>query len=111
MPKVLELTGDNFMVMVQVDDDRPFSGASQDASSAGDRLTGMLEKRLPIESLTKLVAQLAESFSASLEQTKHKPATVEISFGVEASGELGNFLITKIAGKTNFAVKMTWKSD
>lgn len=111
MPKVLELDGADYSVLVQVDDDRPLAGASRNASTGEEKLTGMLEKRLPMESLTRMVAQLAESFSASLAQTEHKPAMVEISFGLEASGELGNFLITKIAGKTNFDVKMTWKYD
>lgn len=111
VPKVVELEGAAYSVMIEVGDDLPPMGASRNASTGGEKLVGMLERRLPMESLTKMVAQLAESFSESLAQIEHKPSTVEISFGLEASGELGNFLITKIAGKTNFGVKMTWKSD
>jgi len=107
----VELEGAAYSVLIEVGDDRPLVGASRNASTGEEKLAAMLEKRLPMESLTKMVAQLAESFSESLARTEHKPATLEISFGLEASGELGNFLITKIAGKTNFGVKMTWKSD
>ncbi len=58
-----------------------------------------------------VLGHVASAFSKSLAASDHKPNLVEISFGLEASGEAGNFIVSKIGGKANFSVKMTWKPE
>lgn len=35
---------------------------------------------------------------------------VEVTFGLKASGEFGNFVIGQIAAEASYTVKMTWKN-
>jgi hypothetical protein len=44
--------------------------------------------------------------AAALEQP---PAEMEIIFGLKATGEVGNLAVGKVAGESNYQVKMVWR--
>ncbi|MCK4450636.1 MAG: hypothetical protein KAX26_08595 [Anaerolineae bacterium] len=39
------------------------------------------------------------------------PDEVEVTFGLKAAGELGNFAVAKASAEANYTVKMTWKQE
>ena len=39
------------------------------------------------------------------------PDEVEVTFGLKATGELGNFAVAKATAEANYTVKMTWKRE
>jgi len=39
------------------------------------------------------------------------PDEVEVTFGLKAAGEFGNFAIAKASAEANYSVKMTWKRE
>jgi hypothetical protein len=51
-----------------------------------------------------------DAFVGALSSLQNPPSSAEISFGLKVSGEVGNFVITKIAAEGNYAVKLTWTS-
>ncbi len=39
------------------------------------------------------------------------PDEVEVTFGLKATGEFGNFAVAKASAEANYTVKMTWKRE
>jgi hypothetical protein len=39
------------------------------------------------------------------------PDELEVTFGLKATGELGNFAVAKAGAEANYTVKMTWKRE
>jgi len=52
-----------------------------------------------------------DGFTAALETLAKRPSSAEISFGLKVSGEVGNFIITKVAAEGNYSIKLTWKFE
>jgi hypothetical protein len=51
----------------------------------------------------------AEAFMSEVSAIDIKPSEIEMTFGLKASGELGNFAVGKITADANYTVKMVWK--
>jgi hypothetical protein len=99
-------------IEVMVDTPAGASGASDKAGAASDFLDSASQKiRVSLSESVGVLGQIASAFSASLANSEPKPSSVEINFGLEASGEAGNFIISKVAGSANFSVRMSWKFD
>jgi hypothetical protein len=49
------------------------------------------------------------AFLAAADALEKPPAEIEITFGLKATGEVGNLAVGKIAGESNYQVKMVWK--
>ncbi len=77
------------------------------------------------EKAQEAVSQAKASFDDGLEVIRHNadgfikkvrglsdpPDEVEITFGLKATGELGNFAVAKASAEASYAVKMTWKRE
>ena len=109
MAKVLEYESGAASVQIVVDESLP-AGPSQKAGTGSAMLPGG-KAAVSLEAATQVVGTLADAFSVALENCPNKPSLVEVTFGLEAGGEIGNFLISKITGKTNFSVKLSWKYE
>ena len=48
-------------------------------------------------------------FSRLLEALEEPPAEMEITFGLKATGEVGNLAVGKVAGECSYQVKMVWR--
>ena len=49
------------------------------------------------------------AFLAAADALEEPPAEMEITFGLKATGEVGNLAVGKVAGESNYQVKMTWR--
>ena len=49
------------------------------------------------------------AFLAAADALEKPPAEMEITFGLKATGEVGNLAVGKVAGESNYQVKMTWR--
>lgn len=110
MPKILTLSEDGYEVAVVIDEAASVSGAIN--ASIGDVMDSVttVAKRTLTDAVGVL-GQLACAFTKTLAAAEPKPAEVQLEFGLEAVGEAGNFVVSKVSGKSNFAVKMVWKFD
>ncbi|MNJ25789.1 hypothetical protein D3C81_1420960 [compost metagenome] len=103
---------DGCAIEVMVDAPPVPSGASDKAGTTSDFLDSASQKiRVSLGESVGVLGQIASAFSASLANSDPKPSSVEINFGLVASGEAGNFIISKVAGSANFSVKMSWTFD
>jgi hypothetical protein len=51
----------------------------------------------------------AQAVIKAVDGMDHRPDEVEVSFGLEATREAGNFAVAKAGGEANYAVKLAWK--
>lgn len=48
-------------------------------------------------------------FLSAADSLEKPPAEIEITFGLKATGEVGNLAVGKLAGEYNYQVRMVWK--
>jgi hypothetical protein len=78
------------------------------------------------ERVESSVAIAQETFSSAMESAiKHNveglisgiralpnpPSEAEITFGLKATGEVGNVAVGKIGAETNYSIKLVWKNS
>jgi hypothetical protein len=98
-----------YVIDVVVEEPRGGSGAADKAGAGGFIANAITTTKVSLTDSVAILGQIASAFSASLAGSEPKPEAVEINFGLEVSAEAGNFVVSKLAGKANFAVKMSWK--
>ena len=71
------------------------------------------------------IAQAKASFEEGLEVIRHNakafikkmrdlpdpPDEVEVAFGLQATGEVGNFAVAKVGTEASYTVTLTWKRE
>ncbi len=61
--------------------------------------------------LDRVVRQNAEAFIQSVRSLTESPDELEVTFGLKATGEVGNIAIAKGGGEANFTIKLSWKRE
>ena len=56
-----------------------------------------------------LVRYNAQALILAVRSLADPPSEVEITFGLKATGEVGNLAIAKAGGEANYNVKLNWK--
>jgi hypothetical protein len=108
---ITTLQHDDFQVDIVVEEVASVSGATN-ASVGSDVVDGatVIAKR-SIGEAVAMMGRLASAFTTTLAETNPRPSEVQLEFGIEAAGEAGNFVISKLSGKANFSVKMLWRFE
>ena len=60
------------------------------------------------QAVRRAVSLNVQAFLAAVEALDKPPAEMEITFGLKATGEVGNLAVGKVAGESNYQVKMVW---
>ena len=71
----------------------------------------MEEAKTTFEDAMGAVHQNAQAIIDKLKGLSDPPDEVEVTFGLKATGELGNFAVDKASAEANYTVKMTWKRE
>jgi hypothetical protein len=61
------------------------------------------------QAMTALLAYNARLFSRAMDGLENRPAEAELTFGLKFSGEIGGFLVTKLAGEATYGVRLIWR--
>ncbi len=61
------------------------------------------------QAVRRAVSLNVQAFLAAAEALDKPPAEMEITFGLKATGEVGNLAVGKVAGESNYQVKMVWR--
>ncbi len=87
---------------------------------AGTQKAGLQEKIQDTFAVAKETFELAisravryntQAFVNAIRSLDVPPHEAEINFGLKATGEIGNFMITKASGEVNYNVKLLWKFE
>ena len=107
-------TASDGLMLVEVD-------AADLATAAGVEKAGLRDRRA-----TGDVARAASTFedavgsalrrSASvladaIDSLPRRPSEVELTFGLKATGEVGNIAVAKAGGEANFTVRLAWRAE
>jgi len=102
-------------VLVEVDtaEDLPGSGEQnaglrQWARNQAGEVTAMAQSGFE-QAVRRAVSLNVQAFLAAAEALDKPPAEMEITFGLKATGEVGNLAVGKVAGESNYQVKMVWR--
>lgn len=63
------------------------------------------------EALERVILYNAETFIKSVRSLSALPNEAELTFGLNATGEVGNIAIAKVSGEANYMIKLTWKRE
>jgi hypothetical protein len=61
------------------------------------------------QAVGRAVSLNVRAFLAATEALDEPPAEMEITFGLKATGEVGNLAVGKVAGECSYQVKMVWR--
>jgi hypothetical protein len=98
-------------VLVEVDESA-VSGSGIAKAGIGDaagRVLAEAGEQLK-KALVAAICANANAFYEAIASLQKHPTDAEISFGLKATGELGNFAISKLAAEANYSIKLTWKA-
>ena len=97
-------------------------GAAEDLPEAGEQNAGLrqwtrnhADEVVEVaqsgfeEAVRRAVSLNARAFLSAAETLDERPAELEVTFGLKATGEVGNLAVGKVAGESNYQVKMTWR--
>lgn len=65
------------------------------------------------EAVKRIVHDNATALLHAVGELPERPDEIEISFGLKATGEIGNFAVAKAGGEASYSIKLVWtqKSD
>jgi hypothetical protein len=61
------------------------------------------------QAVRRAVSLNVGAFLAAAKALDEPPAEMEITFGLKATGEVGNLAVGKIAGESNYQIRMVWR--
>ena len=104
-------TEDGATVLVEV--------AEQETIHAGVERAGLKEKAAEAVSQAKttfedgleILRRNADAFIKKVRDLSDPPDEMEVTFGLKATGEAGNFAIAKAGAEASYTVKLTWKRE
>ena len=60
------------------------------------------------EAMKRILSYNARIITEAVVVLPHPPDQLEVRFGLKATGEVGNFAVTKLGGEANYQVTLTW---
>jgi hypothetical protein len=104
-------TQENDPILVEVSKDE-ISNAPQGLVKAGKSIDDVIlsaQSRFS-EAIKTSIHQNVQGFMNAINSLPNPPSEVEITFGLKATGEIGNVAVGKVGGEVNYTVKLVWKS-
>jgi len=104
-------TADGDIVLVEVESEAkvPREGVVK-AGRVGDKVQDTVEEvQTKFEDAMNAVRQNAQVIISKVKGLSDKPDEVEVTFGLKATGELGNFAVARASAEANYTITMTWK--
>jgi hypothetical protein len=110
-------TADGGTVLVEVEgeagDAVPKEGVVKAGRRVGEAVQDAVEEvQIKFEDAMEVVRRNAATIISKVKEgLVDPPDEVEVTFGLKATGELGNFAVAKAGAEANYSVKMTWKRE
>jgi len=104
-------TADGGIVLVEVESEAEVSHKGVvKAGRVGEKVQDTVDEvQTKFEDAMDTVRQNAQVIMDKVKGLSDKPDEVEVTFGLKATGELGNFAVAKVGAEANYTITMTWK--
>ena len=114
MPRYLKYqTADGSTVLVEVEGESEIiqEGVAK-AGRVGDMVKDTVKDvQTKFEDAMDAVRHNAQVIIGKVKELSDRPDEVEVTFGLKATGELGNFAVAKAGAEANYTIKMTWRRE
>jgi len=108
-------TADGGTVLVEVEGEAEAAvpkGGVVRAGRVGEAVQDAVEEvQTRFEDAMEVVRRNAQTIIGKVKGLSDPPDEVEVTFGLKATGEFGNFAVAKASAEANYTVKMTWKRE
>ena len=108
-------TADGDVVLVEIEDTEeaviPKGGVVPASRIGGQAQAAVQEVGTKFEDALGVVRRNAQAIINKVKGLSDPPDEVEATFGLKATGELGNFAVAKAGAEANYTIKMTWKQE
>jgi hypothetical protein len=63
------------------------------------------------DAMGRAIGHNVQSIIEAVQSLPKSPTEIEITFGLKATGEIGNVAVGKAGGEVNYTVKLAWKPE
>ncbi len=113
MPSYLRFdTDDGVPIFLEAAVEEITDGAGPQKAGVQERLEHVVvTSRDAVERTIQMIVRChGRMFASAISGLEKPPSEAELSFGLKATGEVGNFVITKISGEMNYGVRLMWRN-
>jgi len=105
-------TADGDAVLVEIEGEPETAGGVVRASRVGDKVKDIIiEAQNKLEDAMDSVRHSAQAVIAKVKSLGDPPDEVEVTFGLKAAGEAGNFAVAKVGTEASYTVTLKWKRE
>jgi len=104
-------TGDGSTILVEAAEEETYQSGMTKAGLGEKVQEAVVQAQATFEDGLEVVRRNAAAFIEKVRSLSDPPDEVEVTFGLKATGELGNFAVAKAGAEANYTVKMTWKRE
>jgi len=104
-------TVDGSTILVEVTEEETYQPGVVKAGLGEKVHEAVVQAQATFEDGLEVVRRNAAAFIEKVRSLSDPPDEVEVTFGLKATGELGNFAVAKAGAEANYTVKLTWKRE
>ncbi len=113
MPQYVQFeTAGGGVVLVEVEPAEVEARPGIDKAGLGDRVDKAVTRAQAgfDEAVKGIVSYNAETLIAAVRALSEEPSEAELTFGLKATGEVGNIAIAKGSAEANLSVRISWRA-
>ena len=108
MARYIKYQTDEGVLLVEVEDELGLAKGGRLGEAVEDTVE---EIQIRFEDAMNAVRQNAQIIIGKVRGLADPPDELEVTFGLKAAGELGNFAVAKASAEANYTIKMTWNRE
>lgn len=104
-------TDDGSTILVEVEEAESYQAGVVKAGLRGAVQEAVTQAQTTFEDGLEVVRRNAAAFIKKVRSLSDPPDEVEVTFGLKATGELGNFAVARAGAEANYTVTLKWKRE
>lgn len=104
-------TEDGAIILVEATEEETYQPGVVKAGVKEKAQEAVVQAEATFERGLDLVRYNAQAFIGRLRGLSDPPDEVEMTFGLKATGEIGNFAVAKAGAEANYSIKLTWRRE
>ena len=104
-------TEDGATILVESVDEETYQSGVVQAGLKQKAEEAVSQARATFEDGLEIVRRNASAFIKKVRGLSDPPDKMEVTFGLKATGEVGNFAVAKAATEASYTVTLTWKRE
>jgi hypothetical protein len=112
LPHYIEFTTeDDARILVEVSEEETYQPGVVKAGLKDKMKETVVQAQTSFEDGLEVVRRNASAFIKKVRGLSDPPDEVEVTFGLKATGELGNFAVANVGAEASYTVTLKWKRE